>query len=397
MKAFRVDSETSIQPFGDGARDIPVGGLTLREVQDQALGAAGLERVDSPPTEPYICYGSQTWFTPALLRLLMAGEPGRLHVEDEAFWETTGPLQEVSEPGVYALALHPGGSAPMDSLPLRTVDLGLRDFEVPPMHPQMAHAMRPVRVGAAMVHQVDHWTHIVRINQLALAAEAEAAWARWEKAGFLQRSWTLGWLLWRSRGWQRDRILRSLSEVHSSARVHSTAVIEASRLGPGVVVGPMAVVKNSVLAANVHVEEHATVVMSSLGEGSHVGRYGMVNLCTAWPGARISSGNGYQCCVFGRDSFVAWGATVLDLSFGKEVRVLHKGQWVGSGHHFMGGAIGHRACLGSGVRVNHGMEIPNESVVVAGGDDLLRRRSAEAPDETLFRVVDGELEPLKKG
>ena len=75
---------------------------------------------------------------------------------------------------------------------------------------------------------------------------------------------------------------------------------------------------------------------------------------------------------------------------------MHKGQPVNSGHHFMGGAIGHRACLGNGVRINHGMEIPNDHVLVAGGDDLLRRWPEGSDPEVPFKIVNGRLEPLKK-
>ena len=136
------------------------------------------------------------------------------------------------------------------------------------------------------------------------------------------------------------------------------------------------------------------MVMSTLGEGSHVGRYGMVNLCTAWPGARISHGDGFQGCVFGRDSFVAWGATILDLSFGREVQVLDGGAWTSSGHHFLGAAIGHEVCVGNGVRINHGMEIPNGVTLVADADSVLRRWPEACAGGGRFRVRGGEPEPL---
>ena len=45
----------------------------------------------------------------------------------------------------------------------------------------------------------------------------------------MRRLSTLSGLLWRSKGWREDRILRSLSQIHPDAKVHPTAVIEASR------------------------------------------------------------------------------------------------------------------------------------------------------------------------
>ena len=48
-----------------------------------------------------------------------------------------------------------------------------------------------------------------------------------------------------------------------------------------------------------------------------------------------------------------------DLSFGAPVKVLHRGERVSSGTHFLGAAIGHRARVGAEVILGYGAEVPN--------------------------------------
>ena len=255
--------------------------------------------------------------------------------------------------------------------------------------------MRPMRLSGAMVHQVDHWTHILRINQLALAARAENARLAWEELGWLGRIAFVLRLLLRARSISKARILDVLSERRGKADIHPTAVVELCVIGDGVKIGPHAVVRASVLADGATVEEHATVNFSSVGEGATVGRYGMLNLSVLYPGAMTSCGGGFQASLFGRESFVAWGATILDLSFGKPVRVTHRGQRVDSGQHFLGAAVGHRAKIGNAVRLNYGLTVPNDAFLVAPSDDLIRDASA-AGSGAVCRAEDGVAVPVKR-
>jgi len=189
-----------------------------------------------------------------------------------------------------------------------------------------------------------------------------------------------------------------MSQVGEDCKIHPTAVVEGCVLGDGVEIGPHAVVRFSVLKDRVHIEEHSTVLMSCLGEGSHVGRYGFCNLSTLYPGARISHGGGYQAGVFGRDCFLAWGATALDLSFGGHIKTCVDGQGperVSSGTHFLGVAIGHRARIGNAVRINHGMAIPNDALLIATGHDLLRHWSDAPVDQGPLISKNGRATPLR--
>ncbi len=381
MKAFCLATGTRIAPFGDDVRESMINGRTLAEEQVAALEAAGLEPVQEAPSgEPYLLYSDRTWFTvDAIRRLVTCGE-GRFRAADSSWSDWTGAQQQTPEPGLYELAIVQGEPA-FDAVEPLDIELDLRDMALEVRHKALGHALdKAVRVGPAMVHQLDHWSHIVRINQLALIARMEEARQDWEASGFFGRVVSLIKLLLKARSLNGWRIARNLSELGRDVSIHPTAVVEFSSLGDGCEIGPHAVVRGSVLAAGVKVDSHGVVNASVLGTGSQVGRYGHVNLCTLYPGAMVSAGDGFQASVFGRDAFIAWGSTILDLSFGSSIKVERDGPGsdrVDSGQHFLGAAIGHEAKVGHGVKIGYGVSVPNQALLVDDGE--LLRDWADAP------------------
>jgi acetyltransferase-like isoleucine patch superfamily enzyme len=397
MKAIRLRRGEPIPPFLDPPEEIPVLNTPLAACQEAVLAEVGIALVEDPPAdEPYLIFSDRTWFTRRALDAMIAAGPGRMKIDDGGWWTANGALQELAEPGVMELGLVPAGGAPsLEALSPVVVSLGLRDVDPPELHPAMRHAMRPMRLGGAMVHQLNHWTHILRVNQLALAARAESARLDWEESGWLARIGFVLRLLLRVRSIRRERILDALSERRGKSEIHPTAVVELCVIGEGVKIGPHAVVRASVLGDGATVEEHATVNFSSLGAGATVGRYGMLNLSVLYPGAMTSSGGGFQASLFGRDAFVAWGATILDLSFGRSIPVSHRGERADSEQHFLGAAIGHRARIGNGVRLTYGLDVPNDAFLVAPADDLIRDTTAVEPGAPC-RAVDGRAEPVRR-
>jgi hypothetical protein len=351
--------------------------MTLVEAQDVALVSAGLERVDvAPIDEPYLVYSDRTWFTPQLLRRMCEAGQGRLRLQHEGWWAWTGSLQATPEPGLYELAIRTGPPGFADLEPM-DLDLPLRELELDDFHRAVAHAHRhPVFVGLSMVYQLDHWTHILQINQLVLAHRMEVERDWWESAGIFGRLFRVLRLLLKARSLSGARIASALNEKGSGVEIHPSAVVELCVLGDGVKIGPHAVVRGSILGPGARVDPFATVNASVLGAGARAGRYAFLNLCTLYPRAMVSKGDGYQVSVFGEDSFMAWGATALDLSFGQSVKVESDGpgsERVDCRRHFIGVAIGHRAVVGNKVRLRYGVSIPNEGLVVDAGDDLLRQ------------------------
>ena len=395
MKAVCIPSHRTIGPFDDEMGEILVLDRPLRAVQRDALTAAGVELVGQPPNnEPYLIFSDRTWFTEdTVLRLLGAG-PGQIRIEDEEWFESTGSLQQTTN-GLYELALlEPGAPASFDHIEPITVDLDLRTADPPDLHGATSHALRPLRIGVAMIHQLDHWSHILRVNQLALVERAEHARLNWERQSWLSKAFTSLKIVWKSRSFRRDRILRALGAT-GNCTIHPTAVVELCVIGDDVEIGPHAVVRASVIADGARIEEHTTCNFSVMGRGSRLGRYGMLNMSVVYPGAMVSHGGGYQASVFGRDAFVAWGVTALDLSFGHTIPIIEDGQKMDSGQHFLGVAIGHSARLGNGVRLNYGVSIPNDALLVAPVDGLIRDAS-EAMSGQPARCVDGKATVIKK-
>ena len=371
MHAFCEATGAVLPPFGVAVGALPVLQSTLSAAQDAALAARGITRVDTPPAGPHLRFTDRCWFTAAALdRLRATGGTGRLCIDDPGWLQTCGPLQPGG--GLTELALHPGGPAPLSRLPPLVVDLGLRTHTGPAPHALLGHVARPIRVGPAMVHGIHHWSHLGRVNQLALAAIAEQVGADLAAAGPLQKLWALLRTLGRAGSLSPARIAASLTTAGKDCRIHPTAVVEMCALGDGVEIGAHAVLRGATLGDGARVDEHATVIGSTLGARAHVGRYAMITWCTLFSGASVSSGSGFQFSVFGPDCYVAMGATALDLSFGGPVRVEQDGDAVDSGHHLLGVAVGARAVVGQGVRLNHGVSVPPGLVLVRSTDDLYR-------------------------
>jgi acetyltransferase-like isoleucine patch superfamily enzyme len=371
--ALRLDTGTSIEPFGDRVGAVPVGNGTLQSWQEGVLASLGIPLLErAPESGPYLLFTDRTFFSADAVRRLVAAGPGRLHIDDADWWSLTGPLQEVPGPGIYELALHPGGPPTFEGLAARAVPHGLEDMPLPRVHPAFQHAMGKIRIGPCLAQQVHHWSHILRVNQLAMAATVHEAKRDYEGSPWWRKTGIVLAILARARGASPDKISRALCRVGKGARIHPTAVVELSEIGDDVEIGAHAVVRASVLGKGCKVDDHATVQMSVMADGATVSRYGFLHHSVCWPNAFVSTGGGFQLCVFGRDSFVAWGATILDLSFGEPAPVWHQGARVSSGAWLLGAAIGHDARLGNGVRVNYGATVPNGAFLVADPEPLFR-------------------------
>lgn len=393
LEAVRLATDTRLHPWLDPVGAAPVLEHTLAEAQQDALDTLGIPLVATPSGRcGVVLFTDRQWFTAAALRRLLDAGPGRLRIIDAEFWATTGSLQRVDDPQTMELGWSAGPvEATVDGLrglaPVE-VALGLEDHGVRTEHPRLRHAHRPLRVGAASVHLVQHWSHLVRVNQLAIQAEAYAARDRFAEASAWRRTIQAARMVWRAGGVTEAKVGAALTTTGQDCVIHPTAVVEASRLGSGVCIGPYAVVRGSVLQDGVVLDEHTTVISSVLARGARLGPYGHLRFSTLWPGARVSAGPGYQLCAFGRDCFVAWGVAALDLSFGRSIRAESApGVVVDTGHHFLGCAVGHRAVVGQGVRLAPGAVVPSDTTLVADAQSLYRRWG-DHPSSTDPVVVD---------
>ena len=367
-------------PWDLAAGDVPVLQGTLADAQRAVLDELGVPLVERLTTgRPALVLSDRQWVTAAAVRKLLAAGPGRMRIDDAAWWRTHGPLQPVTHPGAMELALWDGAGRPpstlahLRELALIDVNLGLHDsLRGGTDNERLRHAVRPLRVGAAGAHIVACWPHVVHINQLAIQALAHAAKARFDSASGWRKASQLLRLLVRARSTSQHAVGSALNVVADGADVHPSATVEASIIGPDCVIGPQAVVRACVLGRGVVVDEHATMLSSVAQDHVRVGPYGHLRYSVAMRHARISSGAGFQLCIFGEHSFVAWGASALDLSFGRTIRVdLGEGPQ-DTGHHLLGCAVGHRAVVGQGVRLAPGAMVPSEATLFAPPADVYR-------------------------
>lgn len=369
-----------VAPWDRPVGALPVLGGTLAESQHTAFEALGLCRVDAATSgRPALVLSDRQWVTPSALEKMLAAGPGRMRVDDAAWWQTHGPMQPVTEAGAMELALWDGTGSPPDTLAdlceisLVDVDLGLQDSERGGAdNLRLAHANRPLRVGAAGVHLVACWPHLVYVNQLAIQALAHAAKARFDRASMWDKAAQLLRLLSRAGSTSPHAVATAMNVLADDVDIHPSATVEASILGPGCVVGPHAVVRASVLGAGVVVDEHATLVSSVAQDHVRVGPYGHLRYSVAMPHARISAGAGFQLSIFGEHSFVAWGAAALDLSFGRTIRADVGSGRQDSGQHLLGCAVGDRAVVGQGVRLAPGALVPSDATLFAPPDTVYR-------------------------
>lgn len=395
--AVILPSGVHIAPFGDPVADSQVLGRSLRVVQREALAEVGVQEVSTPPSDqPYLLLSDRTWVTGGALRrfLAVAQAPARLRVCDPDWLAMTATLQDTPEPGLYEVALLPAGAPPrFDGLPAVDVDLEFERTRPVADHPALAHALPgslPVSDGG--VHQLDHWTHILRVNWLAMTSTIQREKRKFEALLLPVKVWKILGLVLKARSLNRFRLAAALTRTGKGCSIHPTAVVEASVLGDGVEIGPFAVVRGSVLGDGVKVEEYGAVNASVLGAKAHIGKRGTANLCVLYPGAYLSCGNGHQASLLGRDSFLAWSVTIFDLSFAGPVRVWHRGQRVSAGTHFLGAVLGHRARLGGQVSLGYGAEVPNDTFVVGDSSPVLRE---VAPGPSPHRVRQGVAQPVR--
>ena len=395
MKVFVVASGQRIPPFLDEMDQVQILGRDLAAYRAEELEACGCELVSSPPTgEPYLCVSDRTWFTRGVIRrfLEQAQAPARFQNTNALWLELNGGLQELEGPGLYELALAPAGSEPGFDFPPVEVELDFEDQDPPKGHPAMAHAY-PSKIPAsdAGIHQIDHWSHILRVNWLAMTCTIQREQRKLRGWGWVRHLPSLIWLLIKAGSFNRYRLARALNTIGTDCDIHPTAVVEASVLGEGVTVGPHAVVRGSVLGDGAIVADKAILNASVLGAGAKVERRGTANLCVLYPGAFLSPGWGHQASILGRDAFVAWSAMFYDLSFTTPIKVMHRGQRVSTGLHFLGVALGHRSKVGGRVELGYGSEVPNDALLVGPAQTVLRNwEEGEGP----HRVEDGVARPV---
>ena len=394
MKAYRILTQTKIEPFERSVLDCSVLNKPLRVLQEEVLKEAGFFLVPEPPSqEAYLIFTDRMYFSATLLRKIREAGEGQLVCTEERWNQHMTSVLSQQE-GRFEMAVVRGEPS-FEHLGELEIDWELREADPMKVHSSMKHALRPMMIGACLVFSIAHWSDLLRANQLAMLEKAERIRYQWKHSGLWFRISLILHFLFTIRSLNQQKIARRIGTEGKNCKIHPTAVIEACEIGDNVEIGPYSVLRASVIGDGAKIEEHVTMNFSVIGENARVNRYAMVNLCVLMKNALLSRGGGFQMCLLGQDSFVAVGATMLDLSFGNTIKTWYRGKKIDSKQHFLGVCIGDRAKIGNAVRLTYGAMVPNDAFLVGGLDSLILDPSAAAPDEPM-RAEGGQLVSARK-
>jgi hypothetical protein len=236
-----------------------------------------------------------------------------------------------------------------------------------PLPPGMnGRSEAPFGVSDMFVCRVDHWVHILRVNQSALAAH----WA--ELGGSLGGKL---WYLWRAlRGfpWTRGRLAAAIHQIHRKAKVHHTAHVELSVIEAGAEIGPNAIVKSSWIGKGANIGDGAVVNGTVVGERAYVSSGSCVTGAVLYPQS-FAAQQKMQLCVFGEGAVAFTGSYFYDLNFAGNVRVLHRGKVVDGGDPFTSVCMGPWSRVCGGVWIASGREVPPNALILQSPDTVLNR------------------------
>lgn len=299
--------------------------------------------------------------------------------------EGAAPVIAVAPPAPALGYLAPGGDPAVEGR-LATAEVGAVDAEERAFEGFPLPGGRLV-VADAYVLPARHWVQLLWANLLALGPFLWGALVGRGAAGAARLAWAAA----RAGSRRPEAVAAMLTRRGAGTRVHRSATVEACWLGDGAQVGAGAVVRGAILGPGAVVEEQAVVEGAVLGPGARVQRLAMAKYSVLETGSCL--GGIVQLGVLGPRAQVKHGATLMDLSFGQDVRVRRGAELVPAPHGLVGVCVDTGAVLASGVRVAPGRVIPAGLVVLPDPDDVLRRVD---PPGGARRVIvrRGGLEPL---
>lgn len=365
MRAYMVESNKKIEPFGDHPRNCLVANRELGEIQKEVLQGLGLELKTTPNAaaveepEEHIVFDDSLFFTKELLQHFLsegrrlkhcavcAAKPGLFTQGSMVAIQDVQIHTDRVEYGLHYVPTHELRGDPMP------VVIDLDQFSEPIPMPEHVHGGREhhIPITDMMLIQIDHWANLWAANLGMLLAEV----ARLRKAPRLR----LMGLALRACSWNRWKILRQLNKIGKNCDIHPTAYIEGSTIGDNVLIGAGSVIRLSLVGNGTAIGSNVTMEFSIAGDqcviDSGSGTFGAV-LC---PGAVTSAGVIYLS-LCGKNTFIAEGVSLSDFRFdGRNIAVIKDGKLVDTGNIGLGSCLGHGVYLGAGCVVAPGRAIPN--------------------------------------
>lgn len=376
MNVYVEPTGRRVAPFGDAPGEIPILNRPLSAWQAEAFAGAGLTPV-ATRTPPCVVVPDNLFCTARALLAFVAGAAGRDAVfvlAASRFGKGTTSVQ----PSVTALEaggwrfdrvrfVSGNNAPPIDvvvdpeeqtlDLPMPNYFLGTEKLEIGiPRHPVM---------------ELNHWVHILWINQQAGSIELRNT-----------PPWRLAmrglWGAMRAFSLNKWKILGKLNRIGKNCDIHPTAVVEGSTLGDNVSIGAFSRVLLSRVDDGATIMSGCQVDLSVMGKGSVVSENCVLRFSVLYPEAVVSQ---YlmQQCVLGRRAVTTGGSFSIDLNFDQDIRVPLDGQLWSTGSRFVGSAFGHRCRVGTGFWMASGRMVPNDAFLIRDPDQVLNRIPEELP------------------
>ncbi len=239
---------------------------------------------------------------------------------------------------------------------------------------------------------VEHWVHIFMANS-AFGIWAHGARIESEMGRLGARLKILGRALL-----ERKQVLScsSLVQIGRNCHIDPTAIIQGPAIiGDNVVIGPGAVVTNSVIGNNVNIAQGCQVMLSVICDRCFLPFRAAVMLTTLMEDCIVAQNACLQCCVVGRNSFVGAGTTFTDFYLipRPSIRTMRNGVLEDVGLKVIGSCIGHNCRIGADLTFYPARMVESDTVLVRSEERAVITKNVSYEEGDQHRLPNGHQHP----
>lgn len=384
ISSARFAAPRPLEGLSGPVAELPVLGETLAEVQARALARAGAPLGEGG--EGRVLVREDALVSADAVRALIAA--GRRERADLRFGLSGRSGALASQLGfgrdeAVLGYLHGGGEGGLQRIEAaRRVELDPRERELP--IPVRGDGPVTLPITDLVALPVGHWAQLLWANLLSLGPFLWGELLGRHPALALAR---LGLAAVRARSLDPARVAARVNRVGRRARIHPSAVVEASWLGEGAEVRAGAIVRGSVLGAGAVVEEQAFIEGMVLSPRSRVQRQCFIKYSVLGPESAFAGAA--QLSVLERGATVKYGAALMDMAFDRPVSLLVDRARVQAPYDLLGVCVGAGSVVSTGVSVAPGRALPPGLTILSAPGSILR--SVPEGARGVFAVKDGRL------
>jgi acetyltransferase-like isoleucine patch superfamily enzyme len=442
MKRMIIQDKTTIQPFGEPARELRILNkpLWLRQrdiLSPYCKGAKEIQSLhDLPETaeEELLVHKDNLFFNEQLIETFItqaraSGKPCQIafRKNDRAIKTHALPLQEhirlqeypprEGEQGkkvsYYVADLYyypPGPLAPPQPLVIETEAREMGYYSVPRYMAKQGDLVFQIPLRAFL--SIEHWVHLFLAN-ITMGLFAQASQAEYEMDRCSIRRITK----WNAQDWKyfgkkmklvltaflerinpfeekwRNHFLssKSLVKVGKNCSIDPTAIIHGpTTIGDNVYIGPGVVIANSLIGSNVNIMQGSQVMLSVVSDRTFLAFNAAIFMSSLMENCMLAQNTCVQLGVVGRNTFLGANSVFTDFNLSDDpkkqlIRTMNnKGELVSSGLPVLGSAVGHNCKIGSGFVVYPGRTIgSNVTIVYNDREGLISKNVPGASPEDI--------------